>query len=454
MRLFANRMQAAQELSQHLSFLKDEHPVVIGLANGGVLMGDIVASSLQAPLDVMIIEKLVTPQSPGQCVGVVDEHGRVSLLEGSSRWHHLTHDDLTALARVAFPEVHRRHNAIRAILPETEIRGRNVILVDDGVASGAKMLGAVAAAKERGAARITAAAPAGASKGTWQLHACASQVVIPHRPTKFEDVSHFYEDFSEVTDQMVVAILQGWVNDHHPQDHGGIKTVALKLANSAGQALLCEVDLPRCLKRGERYPAVVFAHGFDSSARSSRSMAISERLAERGIVGVRMDFTGHGRSGGNIADANERQMRDDLGVVMAGVRRLKEVDHDRLAIVGSGVGALIALHHAEQDSAIRALVLRDPVGNLDFTRPDAVRAPTLLIHAEDDLALLQGVETLDRQLAAQHTLVRVPNTNRLFSDPAGLDRMVCATVDWLTEQLSSGAARPLAAGEPQSVVAG
>ncbi len=450
MRLFTNRMQAAQELSEHLSFLKGEQPVVIALANAGVLLGDIVARSLGAPLDVMIIEKLFAPQAALQCVGVVDEHGRVSVIQGATRWHHLTPQDLAAPARVVFPDIHRRHNAIRSILPEIEIRGRNVILVDDGVASGAKMLGAITAVKARGAGKVIVAAPAGATQGTWQLHATADQVVIPHRPTKFEDIAHFYQDFSDVSDQMVVAVLEGWVRDHHPQDHGGVKTVVLKLANSAGQALMCEVDLPAGLRRGERYAAVIFAHGFESSARSSRSMAISERLAQRGVVGVRLDFTGHGRSGGNIADANDRQMRDDLRVVVNAVRRLKEVDRERLAIIGSGTGAMVALQHAEEDPTLRALVLRGPVGNTDIVHADTVKVPTLLVHADEDIELLEAVETLDRQLAAQHRLLRVANTNRLFSDRASLDSMAGATVDWLAEQLLGDVPRETDESETQA----
>ncbi len=435
MRLFKNRTQAAKELSGNLGYLKETQPVVIALANGGVPIADVVARDLGAPLDVLVIEKLFIAKYPGQCVGAVDEHGRICVVHGSTRWHNLTPEDLADPAREVFPDVQRRHNAIRSLLPEIDIRNRAVIIVDEGVATGAKLLGAITAIKERGPSKIVVAAPAGASQGTWQLHALANEVVIPHHPTKFKGVDEFYEDFDEVTDEMVRAILEGWVRDHHPQDHGGVKTVVLKLQNSRGNALLCEIDLPTGMQRGNRHPAVIFAHGFESSARSTRSMAISERLAARGVVGIRLDFTGHGRSGGDIHDASDRQMRDDLRVVMQSVVKLKEVDRDRLAIVGSGTGAMIALQHAEEDPKLRALVLRGPVCNMTAVHASAVQTPTLLIHAEHDTALLDAVETLNRDLAARHKLVRIDATNRLFNDTAGMDRMVSATVDWLIEQL-------------------
>lgn len=434
MRLFKNRIQAAQELSENLAYLKDARPVIVALANGGIPIADIIARKLDAALDAVVIEKLFVPKYPSQCVGAVDEHGRVCVVHGSQRWHNLTAADLEEPARLAFPEVQRRHANIRTVLPEMELRDRTVILVDEGVASGAKMLGAIAAVKERGASKVIVAAPAGSSQGTWQLHAQASEVVIPHRPTKFKGISQFYEEFTEVNDAMVAAILEVWVRDH-PTHNGEVRTVVLKLANTRGEALMCEIDLPRGMQRDHQYPAVVFAHGFESSSRSSRSMAISRRLAQRGVVGVRMDFTGHGRSGGSIHDANERQMRDDLRSVLQAIVKLKEVDRDRLAIVGSGTGAMIALQHAEDDPSLRALVLRGPVCNLDNVHASAVQTPTLLIHAEEDTALLDAVQTLDRELASKHKLVRIAHATRLFNDDACRDRMVNATVDWLVEQL-------------------
>src|SRR4029453_10801026 len=98
MRLFKNRMQAAQELSENLAYLKDHQPVILALANGGVPIGEVVARNLGAPLDVLLIEKLFLPQYPGQCVGAVDEHGRISIVHGSTRWHNLTQQDLSAPA--------------------------------------------------------------------------------------------------------------------------------------------------------------------------------------------------------------------------------------------------------------------------------------------------------------------------------------------------------------------
>lgn len=435
MRLFKNRVDAATELAQHLSFLKEENAIVLGLANGGVPLAEVIARQLGAPLDVLLIEKLTAPNAPGQAVGAVDEHGRISMIQATARWHHITSQQMVEPARQAFRELQVRQARVRAILPEHDVRGRTVIVVGQGVATGAKMLGAIASVKDRGASKIVAAAPAGTDRATWQLHEIADMVVIPHRPAKFKGIEHFYEDFPDVTDDMVVRLLERWAADRPaaPQD---IKTVPVKLTSTRGQTLMCEVDLPPGATRGSGpYPAVVFAHGFESDARSPRSLTISRRLAKRGIIGARMDFTGHGRSGGTTEEATDSQMISDLHVVFQNIAGLAEVDRNRIGLVGSGTGGMIALHYAGQVPGIATLVIRGPVCGRETIAARQVKSPTLLIHAESDTALFDAVQTLDRELAAPHQLLRIPNSNRLFSDPISMELMVSATLDWLVDHL-------------------
>lgn len=451
MRLFKNRIEAARELAQHLSFLKHDRPIVLGLANGGVPLADVIARELDAPLDIMLLEKLFAPNAPSQVVGAVDEHGRISMIQNTARWHHITSQQLVEPARESFRLLQHRHSQLRAVLPQLEVRGRTVIIIGQGVDTGAKMLGAIASLKDRGAGKIVAAAPAGTSQATWQLHEAAEVVVIPHRPAKFRGIESFYEDFTDVTDEAVVRIAERWMSDR-PHNHQDIHTIITKLNSTRGHALMCEIDLPPGAKRGSGpYPAVVFAHGFESNAHSPRSLVISRRLAQRGIIGVRMDFTGHGRSEGKPEDATDVQMLADLHIVFQSIGGLAEVDPRQRGVIGSGTGGMIALHYAAQVPLVKALVIRGPVCGRETLAARQVKAPTLLIHAESDTALYDSVQTLDRELAAQHQLLKIPNSNRLFNDPISMELMVTATVDWLVDHLvvgrSADAAAPTA-GHP------
>ena len=445
MRLFANRRDAARELAADVQFTRAENPIVLALPNGGVPIAEIIARELAAPLDLLLIEKLRAPKNPEHIVGAVDEHGKISMIQATARWHHLTSQQMVLPARMAFAELQSRRARFRAIIPELEVRGRTVIVVDEGVATGAKMLAAVASMRDRGARKVIVAAPAGTEKAIWQLHESANVVVIPHRPSQFTGIEKFYQSYTPVSDGEVIAILREWTASR-ASEHAEITTLVLRLVNDQQRIVHCEIDLPPTATRGSGpYPAVVFAHGFDSDGRSPRSVPISRRLAQRGIIGVRMDFTGHGRSEGRPEDATPLRMHHDLRTVVENVCHLNEVDPARIGINGSGTGGMIALHFAAHEPALGALVIRGPVTGGEFDAARRVKAPTLLIHCAQDTALLESVQALDRTLAATHHLLEIRDCSRIFNDPVSLELMVSASVDWFGDHLQK---KPVAAVAP------
>ena len=107
-----------------------------------------------------------------------------------------------------------------------------------------------------------------------------------------------------------------------------------------------------------------------------------EDLAKRGVIGVRLDFTGHGRSEGIVEHATEAQMLSDLLLVHQNVLNLTEVDPDWIGLCGSGTGGMVALRHAAVHAHVKALVIRGPVCGSEIEAAHRVEAPTLLIHAE------------------------------------------------------------------------
>ncbi|MCP3904817.1 MAG: hypothetical protein GY715_14410 [Planctomycetes bacterium] len=437
MGLFQNRNEAAHELSRLLTFLKPENPIVLGLANGGVPIAEIVAKSLEAPLDVMIAERLHAPKAPTHVVGAVDEHGRISMIRSSARWHHLTSQQMVGPAREVFRGLQRRRGALRAILPEMEVRDRTVIVVSQGVVSGAKMLGAIASVRDRGARKVVAAAPAGAGEATWQLQDAADLVVIPHRPTKFKGVEAFYQEYSEVNDETVLNIVERWVRER-PQEEVGVQTIVMKLTNEQGHLLACEVDLPPGTTRDSGpYPVVVFAHGFESDGRNRRTVPISHRLAKRGIIGVRANFTGHGRSEGELGEATEARMAGDLAHVLSAVRHLSEVDSERIGLVGSASGAAIVLKLASSEPGVRGIVVRGPMIGGELELAAAVRPATLLVYAEQDEPFASDARRKADILASTHQVLEIPDSTRLFNDAISLEMMVGASVDWIIDHVGS-----------------
>lgn len=434
MRLFKDRVAAAEELAEHLHFLKQDDPIILALANGGVPLAEVLAEQLEAPLDLLFIENLYSPKVPSQAVGAIDEHGRISMIAAAARWHHLTSQQLIAPAREVFKGLYARAARIREVLPELDVAGRTVIIVSHGVAAGASMLGAIASARDRGARRVVAAAPAGAEKAIWQLHEAADVVVIPHRPAKFKGIAHFYQHYTEVSDALVEAIVNRWL-EKRGEEPTQVRTVVLKIKTPEGVKLHCELDLPPSAERGAAYPAVIFAHGMESHGGSSRSMPISQRLARRGVIGVRPDFTGHGFSEGATEDCTEDRMLSDLSAVYDRVRQVNEISSHCIGVNGSGAGGMTALRFAAAHPELQALVIRGPVAGDEPAAAQQVTAPTLLIHAEQDTALLDAIEKLDHDLAATHRLLTIPEATRIFMDPISRELMVNASVDWFVDHL-------------------
>ncbi len=436
MPLFANRLEAARELADALLFLRENDAaplLVLGIPNGGVPIASHVAGALEAPLDILLISRLRASGQSDEIVGAVDEHGRIATVHAKHQRRH-TVQSLIPAARHAFADIQHRRARYRRTLSEMDVRDRTVLIVDDGVATGATMLGAISSVRDRGAQRIIAAAPAGAGGVTWQLHEAADLVVIPHTPSRFKGVAHFYGDRDPVRDELVDAILSQAAARRGAAP--GVRTVVIRIPLEGDRFLHCELDLPPdACRHGGPYPAVIFAHGFESDSHSPRSVPVSRRLAKRGVIGVRLDFTGHGRSWGTLDDADEHRMVQDLTAVHDHLAQLAEIDATRIAVNGSGGGGLIALRFAAEHRELRALVIRGPICGDQFTVARRVAAPTLLIHAENDTILRDGVEKIDHALQTQHELLVIPDSSRLFSDPISRELMMSASIEWLVDHL-------------------
>jgi len=446
MRMFQNREEAGRELAADLAFLRGQPCVVMAVSNGALPIALAICERLDAPLDMLVLGRLHAPRMPDHVVGAVDEHGRISLIEQTARWHHLTAQKMIGPAREAFRDLQPFRAKIRSILPEQEVRGKTVIVVNEGVTSGAAILAAVASVKDRGAAKVVAAAPAGQEIAIRALHEAADMVVIPHVPAKFKGVDRFYKHFDEISDAAAVQFIRNHVSAHGVEMRS-FRSVAMPvIAGDGERTIYCEVEIPH----GEGpFPCVIFAHGFDSNCRSPRSVPISMRLAKRGVMGVRLDFQGHGRSDGDRDACTHENMLADLRTVYENLRYDMRVSNAQIGLCGAGTGAAVALDFAADEPHIAALVIRGPVCAGAVAGASSVTAPTLTIHAEGNIDLARDVAAIDNLLPATHRLLAIPDCHRLFNDPISMELMVNASVDWLHDHLrvAGGAGREAPAAE-------
>ncbi|HXX42122.1 MAG TPA: phosphoribosyltransferase [Chthoniobacterales bacterium] len=213
---FKNRAEAGHALATKLTrFANRSDVLVLALPRGGVPVAAEVAKSLNAPLDVFVVRKLGLPYHPELAMGAIASGGvRVinrDVVEGL-RISQLVIDTVAAQEQ---EELARRQRAYRDDLPSPQVKGKTIILVDDGIATGSTMIAAVLALRQLGAARIVAAAPVIPRSTFDQMHHAADEVATVIAPEEFHGVGQWYENFSQTTDDEVRSLL-AQTNHHAP----------------------------------------------------------------------------------------------------------------------------------------------------------------------------------------------------------------------------------------------
>jgi putative phosphoribosyl transferase len=206
---FADRHEAGSVLATHLStFRGRDDVVVLGLPRGGVPVAFAIATALEAPLDVFVVRKLGVPGHAELAMGAIASGDIRVLNEDVVAWYGLPQAAIDEVARVEQIELERREREYRDGQPLLELKGRIVILVDDGLATGSTMKAAVQAVRARDPARIVVAVPVGARDTCAALARLADDVVCARMPEPFSAVGLWYRDFSQTTDEEVRELLE------------------------------------------------------------------------------------------------------------------------------------------------------------------------------------------------------------------------------------------------------
>jgi predicted phosphoribosyltransferase len=206
--LFTDRSDAGRQLAIEMKKLVLQQPVVYALPRGGVPVAFEVATALGAPLDLLLVRKLGAPHQPELAVGaVVDGETPEVVLNADIAAAVATNEYIAAAKAVALREIERRRALYLRGRAATDPSGRDAIVIDDGVATGATALVAVHALKRRGARRVIVATPVAPPDTVARLAAEADQVVCLAQPDWFSGISQFYLDFHQLEDEEVVELL-------------------------------------------------------------------------------------------------------------------------------------------------------------------------------------------------------------------------------------------------------
>lgn len=206
MRIFASRHDAAMRLAAALARYRGQHPLVLAIPRGAVAMGRVLADALGGELDVVLVRKLRSPMSAEFAIGAIDETGWAYLTPYASSYGA---DDAYVVQekQLQLDVLRRRRAQYTPARPPIDPKDRIVIVVDDGLATGATMIAALHAARAKAPQRLVCAVPVAPPESLDLVRLHCDEVVCLETPEDFFAVGQFYGEFAQVEDDEVIALL-------------------------------------------------------------------------------------------------------------------------------------------------------------------------------------------------------------------------------------------------------
>ena len=437
---FHDRAEAGRLLGERLRPFAGRNVVVLALPKGGVPVAFEVAQALAAPLDLIVVRKLGVPVQPELAMGAIGEDG-VRVLDGETiRMAQVGDSEVAAVERRERRELERQAEVLRGERDRLQLHGRTAIVVDDGIATGATARAACLVSRAHGAARVVLAAPVAPRPTLAELAEVADEVVCLEAPDPFFAVGQWYRDFSQVSDDEVVALLRMAGVGVAPA-----ATLAREATARPARDESVEVQAGQVRLRGHlSVPApveglVIFAHGSGSSRRSPRNRFVARALGRAGLGTLLLDLLTPEEELERSRVFDVELLADRLGEVTHWLQRQSEARGASIGYFGASTGAAAALSAAAQpDAEVAAIVSRGGRPDLTGQRLAQVRAPTLLIVGGEDEVVLELNRRALQLLGCEKRLAVVPRAGHLFEEPGALETVAELASDWFASHLAPG----------------
>jgi predicted phosphoribosyltransferase/dienelactone hydrolase len=423
---FRDRDEAARQLAAALVRYRDAHPVVLAIPRGAVPMAKIIADALHGELDVVLVRKLGAPGNPEFAIGAVDEQGRVTLGDHAG-WVGADEAYFQREAQHQLALFRERRAHYRPGQPPLDLAGRTVIVLDDGLATGATMMAALKSVRAQAPKWLVCAVPVAAADSLAQVAPLADDVVCLAKPRPFIAVGRHYLDFTGVTDAQVIDLLAGPAS-------GDAAATSIHPVHIPAAGVVLDGDL---VSPPSPQGLVIFVHGSGSSRHSPRNRFVAMALNRRGFATLLFDLLTAQEDRDPAKRFDIPLLARRLDAALQWARLESSMRGLSIGLFGASTGAAAAIFVAAANrDVVAAVVSRGGRPDLAGARALAeIHTQTLLIVGGEDRQVIELNRAAQAAMGNRAKLVIVPGATHLFEEPGTLEQAAVIAADWFERWL-------------------
>ena len=419
---FDNREHAGIILSEKLLKYQSLEPVILALPRGGVPIAHEIATKLHAPMDIVLVKKIGAPGHEEFAVGAVAEDEKPILNHKLIAQYKFDPDEIESIIVDRISEIRRRAKVYREKLPAIPLQDKTVIVVDDGLATGATMMAAIEWLRDQKVKKIIVAVPVSSKEAAEEIKNMVDEFLSLLTPDNMMAVGMWYKDFPQVSDEEVLHFL-------HKQTAKPFSIPTKDVWIEDESAILQGTLTVPPESRG----IILFAHGGGSSHKSPRNIFVAKALNDAGFGTLLFD----------LLTVNESLNRKNVfDIELMSKRLLVATEWSKrncpslpVGYFGASTGAAAALSAAEDRLDIFAIVSRGGRPDMALDALPKVYAPTLLLVGAEDKSVIP-LNQLAKDQLKNCKMVLIPTAGHLFEEPGTLEQVVEYAVGWFLNSIS------------------
>ena len=417
---FENREHAGKTMAETLMQYKHLNPVVLALPRGGVPIAFEIANQLQAPLDVILVKKIGAPGHEEFAIGAVAEDEKPILNHKVIKQYQFNPEEIENIIGNRITEIRNRSKTYRKLTKKIPLEGRNVIVVDDGLATGATMLAAVRWLRTQKINKIIVAVPVSSKEAASEIKKLVDEFISLHTPENFIAVGMWYKDFPQVSDEEVLRLLSNKIIKPRIIPYN----VIIEDENIKLQGI---VRIPQNAKG-----IILFAHGGNGIHKHQIDVFMANSLNNSGFATLLINLLTESESLDQKSAFNVELLTKRLLVATRWVK----ANHAGLAIgyFGTSIGTAAAIKASKDRLDIFAIVSLTGRPDLAHEVLAKTYAPALLMAGANDKTNIPYNKMAKEELT-NAKIVLIPHVAQDFEDPETLKQIALHTINWFKNSI-------------------